>query len=137
MGKEKVIEPNDYVKVKDDIGKEIEAEQERSLEREIKDFKKALEDKKKGKERFLHQVARFEELNAIIGAKMSKITPTYEFEKDPRYWELQLEEHNDKVEQQRQVYEGARKKFDLEIEHMEDTIKSSEEKLQKLKEQGE
>jgi protein subunit release factor A len=120
------------IKVKDEIGQQIFDEQVKSLKREIVDFNKTIADKIKDKANYMEQVEVADEMNDIITKNFKKLTPMYAFETVPRYWELQLKQHEFKVRQQKATDEGMAKRFDYEIEHAKKSVAETEQRLAKL-----
>lgn len=105
-----------------------------NYENEIEQFEKALESKIKAKARFEKQWERDKEIWNLKLAGAEKITPTYKFEENPRYWELMRDVINDQVVQDTFMSEAKIKEFDDSIEALKEQIQSNKDALTKLKE---
>lgn len=103
-----------------------------SAAKEVETFTESLLQKEKEKANYAEQVENIQEIRKLQVAGYRKIEPTYEFEKDDKYWELALNELKYQHRQQEQTEKGTLNRFDAEIEMLNDRIEANTEKVAKL-----
>lgn len=115
--------------------KEITQSMIENYQTEIKQFEQALKDKIAGKERFSKQWDRDKRIWEIKLEGAKKITPTFEYETNPEYWELIRSVIEDQVTQDTYMSEKKLEHYDVEIESLQEQIDSNKEALAKLQEE--
>ena len=136
MGKNRDADPeskND-LGVHDDLGEEIEAAQRVALERELKQFTTQLEDTQKEKARYSEQWGVDNELYQMMIEKNSKVPEhqAFEYEKEPRYWELRKTQLGFKYEMDKHLAESRIKGYDKISEEVQEQIDSATKKISEL-----
>lgn len=121
----------DAVGVKDDLGTEIEAEQRKTLTKEIKLFTKNRESSKKGKANFEEQWLVDNEIYEIIlkGDNMKKLNPDFGYETDDRYWDLRNSQLSYKYRMDKHMSEAKLEEYDRQVEIMNEKVKIAEDAL--------
>lgn len=120
---EKISKPTD---------EEISSTMKENYLNEKEQFEKALKDKKEGKERFQRQWDRDKEIWELKLNGAKKITPNYEFEENPRYWELMKDVIRDQMVQDQHVSESKLKQMDEDIKSLQEQLDSINDALEKL-----
>ena len=134
-----MVEQTEYkgVEVKDEIGKEILQQQIEQTELEIKQYLDAKEQAEKDLANYEAQVKIHKELREIRRNTYTKAPEhlVWEYEKNPRWWELQREAlaYADRAEDYKD--KGTIERYKLQIESAQRGYDVNVEKLAKLKEE--
>lgn len=136
MGKAKPADPDakNNVGVKDEIGKEIIAQQKKSLKREVEMFEKQLEDLQKSYDNFKDQWLidkRMYELH-LEGDNIRKINPDFKYEAIDEFWELRKKQLQYKFRMDKHMAEAKLKHYLDQKEAVEEQYRSSLEKLNEI-----
>lgn len=125
---------NDLVVLSDPLSQEIVQGQIESTKRELADFEKARENKLKAKERYIEQAKVHKEARAVVleGFKKLPSAHEWEYENNPRYWQLQRQMAVWKFEAEDKVDESTIARHDKEVEIIDEQIKHCTLKLEKL-----
>lgn len=130
----RAADPNmeNNTQVKDDIGNDIIKAQIESLNKEIDLFKTNKKNIEEGKERFMSQWKRDDELWTFKKTGFRKLEPTYEFEKSERYWELIAGVIEDQYLQDKVKAASTLDGIDAQLKTMQEQIDSAQQKLNEL-----
>ena len=118
----------------DEVGKDALEELRIQRVKDVEQAEEYLEKIDKDIENYKPQLELAEELWAILEKKETykKIEPTWEFEKNPRYWEIQYEQNLYKVRDERAKSQNTLEGFYLQKEMMEKQLEELKEKLAEL-----
>lgn len=122
----------DEIGVKDEIGKEIAEEQRKSYIRQIEGFKDNLKQLAEARENYQVQWDIDNELYNIIIKGHKKVKVDFEYENDPRYWELREKQGEFKYREAKHLAESKLKSYDTQTEAIQKEIDSLQEALDKL-----
>lgn len=128
----------DEIGIKDDLGKEIEKEQRKTLNEEIELFTKNIESSKKSKANYEEQWVVDNEIYEIILKEdnMRKINPDFKYESDERYWELRRTQLSYKYRMDKFMSEAKLTEFDRQVEVLEEQLKIATTKLEEMDKMG-
>jgi len=136
MGRNKPSDENkaNDITVKDDIGAQIVEEQEKALRRELEQFEKQLEQHRANKKNFSDQWEIDNELYQLMIAKHKKLPEhiAFEYESDPKYWELRQAQLKYKYRMDKFMSEAKMKEFDRAAAACQEEIDSANKKLDEL-----
>ena len=121
---------------KDENGQLVAEELKDILERDIKAYEKQLVGLAKDKENYLVQLKLSEELWDLLSKKEDyvKVQPTFKFEENPRYWEIQYELNQYKIRQEKARAQGTLEQIEHETVAITKDYVDKKEKLAKLTE---
>ncbi len=128
---------NNDVGVKDEAGEEIIKSQIEALEREKKMFDNNIKDAIKTKARYEEQWINDNKIYNFMLDNLKKINPDHEYETIPEYWECRTNQLRYKYEQEKHMAEAQLKKFDKQLEVLEEQYESANTKLKELGEKDE
>lgn len=102
-----------------------------SVRTDLKTFEKSLESETKGRDRYAKQYEIAKELRQIIESDFKKVPgqETFEFEKNPRFWELRLEETKYKHFQEDYLDQSKIAQFDNSIDKLNEAIEIHQKKI--------
>lgn len=102
-----------------------------SVRTDLKTFEKNLESEKRGLDRYAKQYEIAKELRSIIEADFKKVSgqETFEFEKNPRFWELRLEETQYKHAQEDYLDQSKIAQFENTIDKLTEAIEIHTKKI--------
>jgi len=122
------------LKIKDEIGKNIESHMKEQVSTELEMHKKTLAAKKAGLERFKAQLARDMRIWEIMMTEdnFKRITPVFKYETIPEYWELAKGQIQDKIDMERMQSEGRVTLIEAEIKASEEQVQDCQAKLDDL-----
>lgn len=134
-------EQENNVQIHDDIGEELIEGQRESIEVELKHFKEQLEEAKKTKARYemLWELDKeIYEIRLQDGAQEKKPEhKEFVYEDNPRFWELVKKKVEIEYEQEKVKAQATLERFDYQIKQLNESIESSEKKLNELGEKNE
>lgn len=141
MGKNREADKtkNNKVGVKDEIGLEdVEKASREAIENELKNFEEQRKRAIEGKKNYEEQWNVDDQLYNIILEKPAKKEEkrTFEYEDDPKYWELRKKQLEFKYRQDKYMADAKIKQFDTQIEKMQEQIDSAKEALKDFDEEG-
>jgi len=116
----------------DEVGREIVQTQIESLTREMEGF---LDNKKQLQEAIDNYKPQWEvddELYKLMIAGQKKIEPQFEFERDPRYWELRTKQLESKYKMDKFMAESRLAEYDRQMKLLDEQIDSAKTKLKEL-----
>ena len=118
----------------DETGQEILSSQKEQIEKEINQFKLAIEDNIKGKQNYEDQWRIDEELweLQLKGDNYKLITVAYKYQEVERYWELVKKKLEYKYREDKKLAEGRLLGFDKQKEIMSSELASLESKLKEI-----
>jgi hypothetical protein len=122
----------DEIGIKDDIGKEITEEQRKSYIRQIDGLNDNLKQLTEAKENYQVQWNIDNELYQIIINGHKKVRTDFEYENDPRYWELREKQGAFKYREAKHLAESKLKSYDTQSETIQKELNSLQEALNKL-----
>ena len=122
------------LKIKDEIGKNIQNHMKDQVLKELEMHKKTLEQRKAGLERFKAQLDRDKRIWEIMMTEdnFKRITPVFKYETIPEYWELAKGQIQDKIDMEKMQSEGRLTLFETEIKASEEQIQDCQAKLDDL-----
>lgn len=127
----------DEIGMKDEIGMEIAEEQRKSYVRQIEGFKDNLKQVQEAKDNYEKQWKVDDELYAIIMKGHKKIESQFEFENEPRYWELRSEQALFKYKMDKHLAESKLASYDTQMDAINKELESLTIALNVLDEVGE
>lgn len=117
----------------DDIGQEIKDNALAQMQSEIDGYTKAKEQAEKELDRFEKQCERdIEKFNLILDEFVFISEPKFQFEKNPRYWELVKQEKTDEIEMEKVKMDGHKQRKLREIEELTKVITDTQKRYDEL-----
>ena len=122
------------VQVLDETGKAILNSQIENCQRELTQMKEAYDVAVKNKANYVEQAELAKQVRELQASKFRKVPAhlVWEFEHDPKYWELQDKLLKFKHREEDHVDTQSVKRYDLSIEETSNGVKRNEEKLASL-----
>lgn len=118
----------------DELGKQLIETQLEHAENEIKILKNTLEAKEQLLTRYSEQWAVEDERWQIILKGFKKVEPQWEYEKDPRFDELQTKVMTYKYEEEAHMAKAHIKRMENEIQSVKDKIEAQKKEIEEIKE---
>ena len=121
--------------VTDDEAAQVTEEKMReSMENDIAQIEKRIEQVKKEKANYKEQFEMDCELWDILQkpGNMTMLSPEFKFQEDPRYWELQEKKQGFTIRENKVIGEGKLKGYDMQQEELAERLVSAKEKLKLL-----
>lgn len=117
----------------DDIGQEIKENALGQMQSEIDGYTKAKEQAEKELARFEKQCERdMEKFNLIIDEFVFISEPKFQFEKNPRYWELVKQEKIEEIEMEKVKMDGHKTRKTTEITELDRIITDTQKRYDEL-----
>lgn len=132
MEEEKFIE--DLLDIENDEDLEMAETNLEAVENDLKTFEKNLESEKTGQKRYKEQYELAKECRELIEAGFKKIPEsiTFEFEKNPRYWEIRTEEQKYKHQQEEHLDQSKLAQYAFSIEKLTEAVEKHKAKKKVL-----
>lgn len=124
----------DKVGVKDEIGMEIIEEQRKTFNREIVGLKENIKLAEDARENYTKQWDIDNELYGIILSGAKRLEPQFEYENEPRYWELRQKQGEFKYTQDKHLAESRIAGYQTQIDQIQEHINKVQKDLDKLDE---
>ncbi len=123
--------------VEDELTQEIVESNIKQLEAEIKQFKNNLDQIEKSRKNYKDQWEIDKELYEmqLDGDNFHLVTPTHNYQKLPRYWYLVKQKIEYKFKEEVHMANARLEKMDLDEKTIKEQLKSSQDKLNELKEE--
>jgi hypothetical protein len=121
----------DYIEVKEEDLEVATLEQQKAnREADVRAYERSLEQLHKNKENYITQLEVDKKIWEILEADDAMVyvgEAKFKFEQNPEYWRLQHEKNKFKIRESKAVADGT-------LKQMDDSIKQTEEALQRAKE---
>jgi len=128
-------EEDEPVQVVEEVAEQLTAEQlKENLENDVKAYTKALGEAHKSLDDYNEQLVIDNQMWDILDkpGSIKRLNPLFEYEKDPKWAELQQQKQYYKIRQDRAIAEGTVKQLEDQIKSIESALESAQKKLDKF-----